>query len=53
MATKSVSSPKGFHWMKKGLSFITTGISNKGTKVTDTYTLKGFTAAVNKLTSDC
>jgi len=44
---------KAIYAMKKGLSFITTGISNKGTKVTDTYTLKGFTAAVNKLTSDC
>lgn len=39
--------------MKKGLSFITIGISSKGTKVVDTYTLKGFTSAVNKLSNDC
>ena len=39
--------------MKRGLSFITTGVSSKGTKVIDSYTLKGFTSAVNKLTKDC
>ena len=39
--------------MKKGLEFITTGISSKGTKVIDTYTLKGFTSAINKLLNDC
>ena len=39
--------------MKKGLEFITIGISSKGTKVTDTYTLKGFTSAINKLSNDC
>ena len=39
--------------MRRGLSFITTGVSGKGTKVTDIYTLKGFTSAVNKLTKDC
>jgi len=39
--------------MKKGLELVTTGFSSKGTKVTDTYTLKGFTSAVNKLSEDC
>ena len=39
--------------MKKGLELITSGISDKGTKVIDTYTLKGFTAALKKLMSDC
>ena len=39
--------------MKKGLDFVTTGISSKGTKVIDTYSLKGFTSAVNKLSNDC
>jgi invasion protein IalB len=39
--------------MKKGLSFVTTGVSSKGTKVIDTYTLKGFTSAVNKLSNGC
>ena len=39
--------------MKKGLNLITTGISSKNTEVIDTYTLKGFTAAFNKLSSDC
>lgn len=39
--------------MRKGLEFLTTGISSKGTKVIDTYTLKGFTLAVNKLSNDC
>tara|TARA_Y100001970_G_C14244893_1_gene867448 strand:+ start:1438 stop:1863 length:426 start_codon:yes stop_codon:yes gene_type:complete len=44
---------KVIYAMKKGLELITTGISSKGTKVVDTYALKGFTAAVNKLTNDC
>ena len=39
--------------MKKGLELISTGISNKGTKVIDTYTLQGFTSALNKLEKDC
>ena len=39
--------------MKKGLELITSGISTSGTKVIDTYTLKGFTSAVNKLSNDC
>ena len=44
---------KVIYAMKKGLQLETTGISSKGTKVIDIYTLKGFTAAVNKLTKDC
>ena len=39
--------------MKKGLELVTSGVSSKGTKVIDTYTLKGFTSAVNKLSNDC
>ena len=44
---------KVIYAMKKGLELIITGISNKGTKVTDIYTLKGFTSAVNKLLKNC
>ena len=39
--------------MKKGLKLIITGESNRGTITNDTYSLKGFTAAFNKLTEDC
>jgi invasion protein IalB len=39
--------------MKKGLELVTTGISSNNTKVIDTYTLKGFTAAFNQLINDC
>ena len=39
--------------MKMGVDLIVTGISNRGTKTTDTYTLNGFTAAYNKLSKDC
>ena len=39
--------------MKKGLELIVIGESSRGTVTTDTYTLKGFTAAFNKLTDDC
>ena len=41
------------HAMKKGVVLIVTGISSRGTKTIDTYTLNGFTAAYNKLTKDC
>ena len=44
---------KTIYAMKKGLEFKTIGISNKGTTVTDTYTLKGFTTAIGKLSNDC
>ena len=39
--------------MKKGVDLSVTGISKRGTKTTDTYTLNGFTAAYNKLSKDC
>ena len=39
--------------MKKGLELILTGESRRGTTTNDTYTLKGFTAAFNKLNEDC
>ena len=39
--------------MKKGLEFVTSAISSKGTEVVDTYSLKGFTAAINKLNDNC
>tara|TARA_B100000029_G_scaffold268275_1_gene263793 strand:+ start:771 stop:1244 length:474 start_codon:yes stop_codon:yes gene_type:complete len=39
--------------MKKGLELIVTGESAPGTITNDTYTLKGFTAAFNKLNSEC
>ena len=39
--------------MKKGIKLIVTGVSTRGTKTVDTYTLTGFTAAYNKLTKDC
>ena len=44
---------KVIYAMKKGLNLITSGISTKGTKVTDTYTLKGFTSAINNLIDNC
>ena len=39
--------------MKKGVDLNVTGISKRGTKTTDTYTLNGFTAAYNKLSKNC
>ena len=39
--------------MKKGLELKIISISDKGTKVIDTYTLKGFTVAYNQLINDC
>ena len=44
---------KVIYAMKKGLDFITTAVSSRGTEVTDIYSLKGFTAAINKLSKDC
>tara|TARA_Y100000590_G_scaffold415133_1_gene512634 strand:+ start:211 stop:684 length:474 start_codon:yes stop_codon:yes gene_type:complete len=44
---------KTIYAMKRGLEFVITGISSKGTEVIDTYSLKGFTAALNNLTEDC
>ncbi len=39
--------------MRKGIKMIVEGYSFKGTLTTDTYTLKGFTAAFNQLSKDC
>ena len=39
--------------MKKGLKMNLSGESSRGTITNDTYTLKGFTAAINKLNKDC
>ena len=39
--------------MKKGLELVLSGESSRGTITNDTYTLKGFTAAINKLNKDC
>tara|TARA_Y100000739_G_C20332706_1_gene339629 strand:+ start:80 stop:547 length:468 start_codon:yes stop_codon:yes gene_type:complete len=39
--------------MKKGNILKVEGISSRGTKTIDEYTLTGFTAAFNKLTNDC
>ena len=44
---------KGIYAMKKGLELILSGESSRGTNTNDTYTLKGFTAAINKLNKDC
>ena len=39
--------------MKKGLMLVLSGQSRRGTITNDTYTLKGFTSAINKLNKDC
>ena len=39
--------------MKKGVKLTVSGISSRGTKTVDTYTLNGFTVAYNKLTKEC
>ena len=39
--------------MQKGMTMIIQGYSSRGTLTSDTYTLKGFTAAFNKLSKDC
>ena len=39
--------------MKKGLQLVLSGQSSRGTITNDTYTLKGFTSAINKLNEDC
>ena len=44
---------KVIYAMKKGIELIVSGISQRGTKTIDTYTLNGFTIAYNKLTKDC
>ena len=45
--------PKVIYAMKKGLDLILSGQSSRGTITNDTYTLKGFTSAINKLNKDC
>ena len=44
---------KVIYAMKKGLELVLIGQSNRGTMTKDTYTLKGFTSALNKLNKDC
>ena len=44
---------KVIYAMKKGLELVLSGQSSRGTITNDTYTLKGFTAAINKLNKDC
>ena len=44
---------KVIYAMKKGLELTLTGVSARGTITNDTYTLKGFTNAVNLLNNDC
>ena len=44
---------KVIYAMKKGLKLVLSGESSRGTITNDTYTLKGFTSAVNKLNEDC
>jgi hypothetical protein len=44
---------KVIYAMKKGLELVLSGQSSRGTKTNDTYTLKGFTSAINKLNKDC
>ena len=44
---------KVIYAMKKGIKLNVHGISQRGTKTIDTYTLNGFTSAYNKLTKDC
>ena len=39
--------------MKKGNTLILKGTSSRGNLTTDTYTLKGFTVAFNKLSKEC
>ena len=44
---------KVIYAMKKGLELVLSGYSSRGTITNDTYTLKGFTSAINKLNKDC
>jgi len=44
---------KVIYAMKKGIKLTVKGESSRGTKTTDIYTLKGFTAAYNQLFKDC
>ena len=42
-----------FRAMKKGIELVLRGESSRGTITNDTYTLKGFTVAINKLNKVC
>jgi len=44
---------KVIYAMKKGLELVLSGQSSRGTITNDSYTLKGFTSAINKLNKDC
>ena len=44
---------KVIYAMKKGLNLVLSGESSRGTLTNDDYSLKGFTAAINKLNKDC
>ena len=44
---------KVIYAMKKGLELVLSGQSSRGTITNDIYTLKGFTAAINKLNKNC
>ena len=44
---------KVIYAMKRGLSLLLSGQSTRGTITNDSYTLKGFTTAINKLNNDC
>ena len=44
---------KVIYAMKKGLELVLSGQSSRGTITSDTYTLKGFTSAINELNKDC
>ena len=44
---------KVIYAMKRGLVLVLSGQSTRGTITNDTYTLKGFTSAINKLNEDC
>lgn len=39
--------------MKRGAAMVVTGTSSRGTKTTDSYSLKGFTAAYNAASAAC
>ena len=44
---------KVIYAMKKGLELVLSGESSRGTITNDTYTLKGFTVAINMLNKNC
>ena len=52
-ATDSEADRKLVAAMKAGIDMVVKGVSNRGTKTTDTYSLKGFTAAHTAINSAC